>query len=326
MSTSTPPIALMDDEPPIAHCPSERTMPQRARCSLSSLAAAQPECNTVAPQRPLRNFVQEPGRRGRYHGSLMKQLIEQPRESVRRVLGGAVEMRRFRGIDQPFAPHVHDYPVIGLMRRGQRLMTCGQARYELASGQLLALNPEQPHGCVPCGEESLVYDSLALLHWPDCPALEGPAVTDRTAAARFAGLIAQLEAPVIDEAAAEEQLTLLLCRLARVSEPAARPGAAQAMASYLQSHRADAVRLSDLAAVAATSRYGALRAFQASFGITPMRYLAALRAETARRALAAGARCADAAQEAGFADQAHLTRVFKERFGITPSAYRKAVS
>ena len=43
-------------------------------------------------------------------------------------------------------------------------------------------------------------------------------------------------------------------------------------------------------------------------------------------ALVCHSHCADAAQEAGFADQAHLTRVFKERFGITPSAYRKAVS
>ena len=235
-------------------------------------------------------------------------------------------MRRFRGTDQPFVPHIHDYPVIGLIRQGRRSMTCGQMRYELVGGQLLALNPEQTHGCVPCGGEPLVYDSLALLHWSDCPVLGGPVVTDRAAAARFADLIARLEAPVIDEAAAEEQLVLLLCRLARPSEPAARPSGAQAMASYLQSHCADTVRLSDLAVVAGTSRYGALRTFQATFGLTPMRYLAALRAETARQALAAGARCADAAQEAGFADQAHLTRAFKERFGVTPSAYRKAIS
>ena len=38
-----------------------------------------------------------------------------------------------------------------------------------------------------------------------------------------------------------------------------------------------------------------------------MRYLASLRVEAAREALAAGASCADAAWAAGFSDQAHLT-------------------
>ena len=41
-----------------------------------------------------------------------------------------------------------------------------------------------------------------------------------------------------------------------------------------------------------------------------MRYLASLRVEAAREALAAGASCADAAWAAGFSDQAHLARAF----------------
>ena len=64
----------------------------------------------------------------------------------------------------------------------------------------------------------------------------------------------------------------------------------------------------------------------AAFGLTPMRYLASLRVEAAREALAAGASCADAAWAAGFSDQAHLTRAFKERLGMTPGFYQRAIA
>ena len=49
-------------------------------------------------------------------------------------------------------------------------------------------------------------------------------------------------------------------------------------------------------------------------------------AEAAREALAAGASCADAAWAAGFSDQAHLTRAFKERLGMTPGFYQRAIA
>ena len=49
-----------------------------------------------------------------------------------------------------------------------------------------------------------------------------------------------------------------------------------------------------------------------------MRYLASLRVEAAREA--------DAAWAAGFSDQAHLTRAFKERLGMTPGFYQRAIA
>ena len=49
-----------------------------------------------------------------------------------------------------------------------------------------------------------------------------------------------------------------------------------------------------------------------------------LRVRTARRLLIQGATPARAAVEAGFADQAHLTRWFHRYYGITPGAYRAA--
>ena len=284
--------------------------------------------------------------------------IQQPRhprhrETVRRVLDGAVEFRHFAGFDQLFAPHAHDYPVIGLVREGHRLMECNRARHHLGPGQLLALNPGDAHGCVQEGAVPLVYDSLALLDLPHCPPFAGPIVEDTEAIALMGDLASLMQEPIIDEAHAEEELCLLIGLLAAHNEPetpdrrardlatrsqseghehpsppnpAAPNPAVQAMAAYLREHASTTVRLEEVAAAAGLDKYRALRSFTAAFGLTPMRYLASLRVESAREALAVGASCAEAATEAGFADQAHMTRAFKERLGMTPGFYQRAVT
>src|SRR5438874_2484232 len=80
----------------------------------------------------------------------------------------------------------------------------------------------------------------------------------------------------------------------------------------------------DLAAAAGCSRYAAYRAFSQAYGLSPSDYQRQLRVRTARRLLSAGAAPAEVAADAGFADQAHLTRWFRRYYGVTPGAYRAA--
>jgi AraC family transcriptional regulator len=63
------------------------------------------------------------------------------------------------------------------------------------------------------------------------------------------------------------------------------------------------------------------RAFKESTGRAPHQHLLDLRLERARRLLdEPDAALSDVALRSGFADQAHFTRFFKRRFGITPGA------
>lgn len=64
-----------------------------------------------------------------------------------------------------------------------------------------------------------------------------------------------------------------------------------------------------------------VRTFSREFGIPPHRYLDGRRVDLARRLLLGGAAPADAAQAAGFYDQAHLTRRFARTLGVTPARY-----
>ncbi|MET8630010.1 helix-turn-helix domain-containing protein [Kitasatospora sp. NPDC004669] len=61
------------------------------------------------------------------------------------------------------------------------------------------------------------------------------------------------------------------------------------------------------------------------YGFTPSDHQRDLRLRRARALLAEGTAPSTAAVEAGFADQAHLTRWFTRTYGVTPAAYRMAL-
>jgi AraC family transcriptional regulator len=83
--------------------------------------------------------------------------------------------------------------------------------------------------------------------------------------------------------------------------------------------------LADLAADAGVSTSHLVRAFRKHFRTRPAEYLARLRIDFARHALAhTDVPLARIACDAGFSDQAHFTRRFKECVGTTPYQYRLA--
>ena len=66
------------------------------------------------------------------------------------------------------------------------------------------------------------------------------------------------------------------------------------------------------------------RAFKETTGRAPHQYMLTLRLERARLLLAAqDATISDVAMRTGFADQAHFTRLFRRRYGVTPGAFMR---
>ena len=65
-----------------------------------------------------------------------------------------------------------------------------------------------------------------------------------------------------------------------------------------------------------------VRAFAREKGVTPYRYLLAVRVDRARQMLEQGRSPAETALAAGFSDQSHFTNCFTAITGLTPGAYR----
>ena len=94
--------------------------------------------------------------------------------------------------------------------------------------------------------------------------------------------------------------------------------------AHLQERWDQRVSLAELATHAGLSRFELVRRFREQSGVTPHAYQTNLRVDEARRRLAAGHPPAAVAADCGFADQPHLTRVFKRAVGVSPGRYARA--
>lgn len=90
---------------------------------------------------------------------------------------------------------------------------------------------------------------------------------------------------------------------------------------YLDTQRTRVVSSAELEAVTGLTRYDLARQFRVMHGTSPYRYLLMRRLDFAREQLARQRALAEVAIEAGFADQAHFSRMFKATYGITPARY-----
>jgi AraC family transcriptional regulator len=85
--------------------------------------------------------------------------------------------------------------------------------------------------------------------------------------------------------------------------------------------------LETLARDSGYSRAHFLRMFRAAMGKTPHRYLVDIRLEHVRQELERNERSiTDVALAAGFSSHSHLTKVFRQQFGVPPSAYRRSTT
>ena len=88
---------------------------------------------------------------------------------------------------------------------------------------------------------------------------------------------------------------------------------------WLKSRISNSIRIADVAKAARLSESHLAHLFSEQIGVPLRRYILWLRLRAAVEGAAAGASLTDAAHAAGFSDSAHLSRSFKETFGVTPS-------
>lgn len=91
---------------------------------------------------------------------------------------------------------------------------------------------------------------------------------------------------------------------------------------YIHANAAEPLSLSEMADIAECSRYHFCRAFCSSTGATPNAYLVRLRVENAKERIKRGEPLINAALDAGFSDQPHMSRCFKRVYGVSPGKYQ----
>ena len=124
-----------------------------------------------------------------------------------------------------------------------------------------------------------------------------------------------------------EELRASVTRLTgrpRRMAPRTRAGVARVLA-FLADHVGQPVKLDELARVAALSRYHLSRTFRDTVGIPLRAYVRNLRLEHAQQMLTRSPEVSvtKVARDAGFYDLPHFDKAFRERYGVSPSEFRK---
>jgi len=110
----------------------------------------------------------------------------------------------------------------------------------------------------------------------------------------------------------------------RTQPPARSSAAIERVQSHIQANLSQPLTLPELAELAGLSMWRFATVFRQQVGVAPHRYICRLRLERAQALIRDGVPAATAASEAGFYDQSHLSRHFKNVFGMTPGQYLTA--
>jgi AraC-like DNA-binding protein len=238
--------------------------------------------------------------------------------------------------------HSHETYSFGLTEQGAQAFDCRGAARTSAAGMVMAFNPDEPHdghAAVAAGftyrivhiGPSLITDLLSDKAGKrvGLPLFAEPVQYDPVLAAALRRLYDSLTGSRL---ARDESLAMAVSALVQrgarssVPEPLMRDAdqlaAVRRVEALLHDRYSEEITSDELAEAAGCSRFALYRAFRGRHGMAPSDYQRQLRLRAARRLLAQGHGLASAATEAGFADQAHLTRWFRRYYGITPGLYR----
>jgi AraC-like DNA-binding protein len=277
----------------------------------------------------------------RYRSSTTKCSRNECATYFRRPELDGVEALHATFVEHAYRPHSHPTWTIAVVEAGAAQFSVETSQERADAGELFVLEPDAVHTGMAAVPEGWTYKVLYLD--PDLVGrwAEGDAAAPRTArwivfrdkalrdglarahaafAAGQTGL--SLEVPVAEAVAGLRPHLRPFPGARRTDRP--EHAAVRRAVAVLRERWNERVGLEELSAAAGLSRFELVRRFRGQVGLPPHAFQVDLRIAAARGLLRSGRPAVDVAMSCGFADQPHLTRVFKRAVGVTPAEYARA--
>ena len=254
-----------------------------------------------------------------------------------------MEAYRFEGIVQPFPSHFHEHYVIGVVEKGERVLSCRNREYAIEEGSIVLFNPGDSHACVQSDGGTFDYRGFNITKEVmldlaeevtgkrELPGFSKNVVWDEEIACHLY-LLHEMVIKGIGEFEKEEALLFLLSYLiqnygkhSRRCIPECRQEIERAC-EYMTAHFTERIYLDQICRYAGLSKSTLLRAFTKEKGVTPYRYLETVRINEAKKLLSEGIPPVEAAIRTGFSDQSHFTNYFNRFIGLAPGTYHEIFS
>jgi AraC-like DNA-binding protein len=238
-----------------------------------------------------------------------------------------------------YRKHRHDTYAVGVTDSGVQVFDYRGSVHASTPGQVVVLYPDELHDGRAGGdggfgyrilyvEPILLSDAIRTLRGRPSPLpfLREPVSTNAT----LSEVIAEAFRFPLEPLAIDSLIVGLARGLMAQEEDMARPtvsrrvdaAAVERARQFLDAQRTRVVHSTELESITGLTRYDLCRQFRTMLGTSPHRYLLMRRLEFARDRIHRNRPLAEVACDAGFADQAHFTRVFRSAFGLTPARYR----
>lgn len=257
---------------------------------------------------------------------------------------GGVELLHAHYIEQRFAPHVHEGYVFTVIEHGAQRFNHRGAEHLAPVGSMVLINPDELHTGSKAHEEGWLYrafypeigqvnsvfEELELA--PEgLPSFATSVLQDPQLAGLFSSvhrLLGDSPGNALERQTAwREAILLLFQRHAKVrtaADAGREPVAVARAKELLSAHLAQPPSLEQLAATVNLSPFHFARVFRRATGLPPHAWVKQRRIEQARALLKSGCAPVSVAMQLGFSDQSHLTRQFKQAYGVGPGEYRQA--
>lgn len=251
-----------------------------------------------------------------------------------------LEAYHFEKIVQPFPNHFHDYYVIGFIENGTRTLSCRNIEYMIGQGNILIFNPGDNHSCAQCDGGAFDYRGLNISKETMLSLAEE--ITGEHILPHFSENVIKneelndslhsLHQMIMNGSKEFEKEEILLLLISVLIEQYGQlfsscipecDNEIEQICLLITEHFAEHITLDTLCKFSSLSKSTLLRAFTKAKGITPYRYLQAVRIGEAKKLLEQGAAPIDAAMHTGFSDQSHFTNFFNMFIGLSPAAYRR---
>lgn len=242
-----------------------------------------------------------------------------------------------------YPAHIHDALMVAVTETGGSEIQASGGPDEAHSAALLVVNPAEPHSSRMNRsrhwqyrsfylERSAIDDVLRGLGVGELPRFSRNMLKDSDLIRGFLALHQMLDDGHADQFRRRELLVATFGQLTRrYGDSGARVPIAprdrvllDSVIEVMRDRYTGHVTLADLAAVAGLTQFQLIGLFRKGVGMTPHAYLTQIRLESARAALRRATPIAEAAIQAGFYDQAALTRTFKRCYAITPLQFAQA--
>lgn len=214
-------------------------------------------------------------------------------------------------------PHAHPFCEVIVVTQGRERARVAGKELVCDAGHVLVYPPGCRHEEWQLGTTRLEFYCVEFT-WPRCPEQMPHLVHDRQG--RILELARWLDSESVarypgDGAYRRMVTRMLAAELLRLTMSPPKKVVEQ-VCGFVHEHLSEPLALDDLAGACGLNKFHLLRSFRSLTGLTPMEYVRMARLDTARRLLlATDLPLKEIAPRVGFANEYHLSRLLKARYG-----------